>query len=247
MTIPDRRFSPVAGLLSWELLGWFGCKQDRSVLNGAPIVADRISPTTTLLDWPRETRRLTGTKEGCAEGYCGACTILLQRHGAAVEAVNSCLVLLGQIDGSAVTTVEGMAKAGGALTAVQGAMIDADASQCGYCAPGFVMAIEALRRTGGAPDDATIHDALAGNLCRCTGYRPIADAVRRACATAVEDEGAADLPAANACHQSAGQTFHAPPRSPNWRRCAPPMPSRRCSPAAPTSACWRASGASASR
>jgi xanthine dehydrogenase small subunit len=181
------------------------------MLNGAPVEVTAESPTETLLDWLRATPRLTGTKEGCAEGDCGACTVLLRRNGAGAEPVNSCLLLLGQVDGAAVTTVEGLSGDNGTLTAVQEAMVAADASQCGFCTPGFVMALEALRRTGEAADDATIHEALAGNLCRCTGYRPIVDAARAACAVPPAAAGEAPvLPAAGACHRAAGQSFHAP-------------------------------------
>jgi xanthine dehydrogenase small subunit len=180
------------------------------LLNGAPVEEASAPPTATLLDWLRETRRLTGTKEGCAEGDCGACTVLLQRDGRPAEAVNACIALLGQVDGAAVTTVEGLADGTGTQTAVQAAMAEADASQCGFCTPGIVMALEALRRTGGTTDDATIHETLAGNLCRCTGYRPIVDAARRACPPATASADPPSLPASGACHQAAGDVFYAP-------------------------------------
>jgi xanthine dehydrogenase small subunit len=153
----------------------------RFLLNGEPRVAEGIPPTMTVLDWLRTVARLTGTKEGCAEGDCGACTIALGRPGKGplrYEAVNSCLMMMPQIDGAAVLTVEGLA-AGGALHPVQQAMVDAEATQCGFCTPGFVMSLFAFRQGGETVTDASIHDALAGNLCRCTGYRAIVDACRR--------------------------------------------------------------------
>jgi xanthine dehydrogenase small subunit len=134
----------------------------------------------TVLDWLRTVARLTGTKEGCAEGDCGACTIVLGRpaNGALrYEAVNSCLMLLPQLDGCAVLTVEGLARAD-ALHPVQQALIDMDATQCGFCTPGFVMAMFAFQQGGEATTEANIHEALAGNLCRCTGYRSIVDACK---------------------------------------------------------------------
>src|SRR5258706_200469 len=135
-----------------------------------------------VLDWLRTRARLTGTKEGCAEGDCGACTIVLGRRvdgSLRFEAVNSCLMMLPQIDNCAVLTVEGLAAADGTLHPVQQAMVDADATQCGFCTPGFVMAMFAFHHGGEPADDTVIHDALAGNLCRCTGYRSIVEACRR--------------------------------------------------------------------
>jgi xanthine dehydrogenase small subunit len=136
----------------------------------------------TVLDWLRLRGRLTGTKEGCAEGDCGACTIVIGRRSGddvRYQAVNSCLMMMPQIDGCAVLTVEGVAAADGGLHPVQQALVDADATQCGFCTPGFVMAMLAFHHGGEDADDGTIHEALAGNLCRCTGYRSIVDACRR--------------------------------------------------------------------
>ena len=152
------------------------------LLNGKPCSADNAPPSMTVLDWLRTRARLTGTKEGCAEGDCGACTIVLGREvdGALqLRAVNSCLMMLPQIDNRAVFTVEGLAAADGALHPVQQAMIDTDATQCGFCTPGFVMAMFAFHHGGEPADSATVHEALAGNLCRCTGYRSIVEACRR--------------------------------------------------------------------
>jgi xanthine dehydrogenase small subunit len=154
----------------------------RFLLNGKPCSEDGAPPTMTVLDWLRTRAQLTGTKEGCAEGDCGACTIVLGRPvdgSLQYRAVNSCLMMLPQIDNHAVLTVEGLAAPDGALHPVQQAMVDADATQCGFCTPGFVMAMFAFHHGGEPPDDALIHEALAGNLCRCTGYRSIVEACRR--------------------------------------------------------------------
>ena len=151
------------------------------LLNGALRAVEDISPTTTVLDWLRGPARLTGTKEGCAEGDCGACTIAVgrPRKGALrYQAVNSCLMLLPQLDGTSVITVEGLAR-GGELHPVQQALLDTDATQCGFCTPGFAMAMFAFQQSGEPIGNETIHEALAGNLCRCTGYRSIIDACKR--------------------------------------------------------------------
>lgn len=157
----------------------------RFTLNDSPVRLSGVSPMTTLLDWLREHRGLKGTKEGCAEGDCGACTVVLERADGRREAINACIVLLGQIDGQAVRTVEGLAGPDGAPQAVQMAMAEADATQCGFCTPGFVMSAYAFASGGEAPELETIHDALAGNLCRCTGYRPIVEAMKKSAGAAV--------------------------------------------------------------
>src|SRR5712675_1239189 len=158
----------------------------RFVLNDQPVELDAPSPMTTLLDWLRDHRGLKGTKEGCAEGDCGACTVVLERADGKREAVNSCIALLGQIDGQAVRTVEGLLGKDGAPHPVQVAMAEADATQCGFCTPGFVMTAYAFAADGEKPDLETIHDALAGNLCRCTGYRPIVEAMTKIAGLAIE-------------------------------------------------------------
>jgi carbon-monoxide dehydrogenase small subunit len=139
-------------------------------VNGRPAVP-RAS-TQRLLDYLREELNLTGSKEGCGMGECGACTVLVNG-----EPVCSCLVLVGQVADKEITTVEGLL-VGADLHPVQQAFIDAHASQCGYCTPGMVVSLAALLTTNPAPDDASIREALVGNLCRCTGYRSIFDAAR---------------------------------------------------------------------
>ncbi|MCX7560972.1 xanthine dehydrogenase small subunit [Sulfitobacter sp. F26204] len=138
------------------------------LLNGTHVSLSDISPTTTLLDWLREERHLCGTKEGCNEGDCGACTVMITDTEGS-RALNGCILFLPQVNGKQVTTVEGLAAADGALHPVQTAMIDHHASQCGFCTPGFVVSMATAHLNG-----ATDHDTqLAGNLCRCTGYAPI--------------------------------------------------------------------------
>lgn len=158
----------------------------RFTLNNEPVELAGVSPMTTLLDWLREQRGLKGTKEGCAEGDCGACTVVLERGDGRCAPVNACIALLGQIDGQSVRTVEGLVGKGGAPHAVQAALAEADATQCGFCTPGFVMSAYAFAAGGEVPDLGTIHDALAGNLCRCTGYRPIVEAMAKVAGLAPE-------------------------------------------------------------
>lgn len=155
----------------------------RFALNGRMTAVDDVPPHRTLLQWLRA-QGLTATKEGCGEGDCGACTVLLGtplgeggRDGFDWRAVNACLVLVPQVDGRAVVTAEGLAAPGAAPHPVQSAMAEAHATQCGYCSPGFAMALAGLAKRPERDDD-TILDAIAGNLCRCTGYRPIVEAAR---------------------------------------------------------------------
>jgi xanthine dehydrogenase small subunit len=178
----------------------------RFVLNDQPVEIDGLSPMTTLLDWLREHRGLKGTKEGCAEGDCGACTVVLEHEGRR-EAMNSCIALLGQIDGQSVRTVEGLSSVNGAPHPVQTAMAEADATQCGFCTPGFVMSAYAFAAGGEPADLETIHDALAGNLCRCTGYRPIVEAMTKVARLPVEPPVAAPDRVTSATF---GSDFHAP-------------------------------------
>jgi xanthine dehydrogenase small subunit len=142
------------------------------LLNGSLVHVADTRPTQTLLDWLREERGLTGTKEGCNEGDCGACTVMVtDRDGA--RALNSCILFLPQLHGKAVRTVEGIAGPDGELHPVQREMVTHHGSQCGFCTPGFIasMAVGHLNRRRD-------HDnVLAGNLCRCTGYSQIVDSV----------------------------------------------------------------------
>jgi aerobic carbon-monoxide dehydrogenase small subunit len=125
-----------------------------------------------LLDVLREDLVLTGTKEGCGEGECGACTVLLDGLP-----VDSCLVPVCQVDGASVATVEGLAPSGQALDPLQVAFLETGGAQCGICTPGMLMAARAYLDGGGGPDEDAIRDAIAGNLCRCTGYTKIVDAI----------------------------------------------------------------------
>ena len=154
----------------------------RFLLNGERVEVAGLSPQTTLLEYLRDERRLTGTKEGCAEGDCGACTVVLvERAGEALawKPINACIRLLPSVDGKGVFTVESLKSDRGELHPVQQALVECHASQCGFCTPGFAMSLFALYRTANAPSREGIHDALSGNLCRCTGYRPIVDAAQR--------------------------------------------------------------------
>ena len=150
-----------------------------------------VDPTTLLLDYLRETEGATGTKEGCGEGDCGACTVALgrMRDGHLVyEPVNACIQLLGQVDGCEVVTVEDLAAPDGTLHPIQQEMVVRHASQCGFCTPGFVMALFAMyQSTDGAVTRDEVNDWIAGNLCRCTGYRPIVDAAIAACQNGRQD------------------------------------------------------------
>ncbi len=138
------------------------------LLNGTPVRLGDCSPTRTLLDFLREDRSLCGTKEGCNEGDCGACTVMVTDANG-VRALNSCILFLPQLHGKAVRTVEGLTAPDGTPHPVQTAMVDHHASQCGFCTPGFVVSM-AVGHANGRSDHDTV---LAGNLCRCTGYAPI--------------------------------------------------------------------------
>ncbi|HSF05602.1 MAG TPA: (2Fe-2S)-binding protein [Methylomirabilota bacterium] len=144
-------------------------------INGR-LVRVQVAPLTRLLDFLREHQKLTGTKEGCGEGECGACTVLVDGLP-----VVSCLVPMGQLDGAAVTTVEGLTAVGDpGLQRLQEALLDAGGTQCGICTPGIVVTAHALLDARSRPTLEEIRDALAGNICRCTGYTAIYEAVRRA-------------------------------------------------------------------
>ncbi|HTR13160.1 MAG TPA: xanthine dehydrogenase small subunit, partial [Roseiarcus sp.] len=150
---------------------------------GREVALDRFSPRLTALDWLREEAGAKGTKEGCAEGDCGACTVALARLRAGkltYEAVNACILLIGQLDGTEVITIEDLAD-GDKLHPVQQAMVDHHGSQCGFCTPGIVMSLFAAYHSGAPATHASLCDQLAGNLCRCTGYRPILTAALETC------------------------------------------------------------------
>jgi carbon-monoxide dehydrogenase small subunit len=147
----------------------------RLTVNHRPVEAE-VETETRLLDLLRESLHLTGTKEGCGEGECGACTVLLDGRP-----VNSCLLLAAQADGLEVLTVEGLAE-GSALHPIQRAFVEKGAVQCGFCTPGFIMSTYALLQNTPSPNDEEILTALEGNLCRCTGYSKIVEAVRYAAA-----------------------------------------------------------------
>lgn len=155
----------------------------RFVLDGDIVTASDIDPTRTILQYLREDLGYTGTKEGCAEGDCGACTVVLGELDAnrklRLRAVNSCIQFLPTLDGKQLIPVESLSPPGGPLHPVQKAVVDCHGSQCGFCTPGFVMSLFALYKSKCAPTRRDIDDALAGNLCRCTGYRPIIDAAQK--------------------------------------------------------------------
>lgn len=143
-------------------------------VNGRPVTS--TDPARRLLDFLRDELDLTGAKEGCGMGECGACTVLVDG-----EPVCSCLVLVGQVEGATVITAEGLAEQG--LHPIQQAFVEAHASQCGFCTPGMIVAAAALLARDPEPGEEAVRVALAGNLCRCTGYSAIFEAVREAEAT----------------------------------------------------------------
>jgi xanthine dehydrogenase small subunit len=200
----------------------------RFFYRGAVHEVSGVAPTQTVLQHLREDLHCTGTKEGCAEGDCGACTVVigsLENGRLEMKAVNSCIQFTPTLDGKALFTVEDLQQAGGALHPVQQALVECHGSQCGFCTPGFAMSLWGmyLKRDGlpsghGCPDRREIDDTLSGNLCRCTGYRPIIDAARRMTELPRvgfdRDALAATLRGlqreAGAVYSFDGQTFHAP-------------------------------------
>ena len=147
----------------------------RFSVNGDEVTLD-VPGMRRLLDALREDLGLTGTKEGCGEGECGACSVLVDG-----EVVDSCLVPVSQVDGTAVMTVEGLSS-DGRLDSLQQAFLDLGGAQCGICTPGMLMSARAYLDQGGEPVDEDIREAIAGNLCRCTGYTKIIDAIAAAAA-----------------------------------------------------------------
>jgi xanthine dehydrogenase small subunit len=156
-------------------------RQDiRFLLNGQPQRVSNAAGDQTLLGWLREQPHLRGTKQGCGEGDCGACTVALGRPDESGQLVwspiNACILFLPMVDGAAIRTVDGLAAADGQLHPVQAAMVAADAAQCGFCTPGFVMSLYVAWQNRDGLGQDSIDDTLAGNLCRCTGYRAIVSA-----------------------------------------------------------------------
>ena len=153
----------------------------RFILNDADVVLSEVSATRTLLDFLRLDQRLKGSKEGCAEGDCGACTVLVGRLNGdelVYETVNACIAFVGSLDGAHVVTVEHLSAANGPLHPVQQAMVDHHGSQCGFCTPGIVMSLYGLWMQDPQPSGFAVEKALQGNLCRCTGYSPIVRAAK---------------------------------------------------------------------
>jgi xanthine dehydrogenase small subunit len=195
----------------------------RFFYRGAVHEVNGVAPTQTVLQHLREDLHCTGTKEGCAEGDCGACTVVigsLEGGELQLKAVNSCIQFTPTLDGKALFTVEDLQQADGALHPVQQALVECHGSQCGFCTPGFAMSLWGmyLKQEGKQPSRCEIDDALSGNLCRCTGYRPIIDAARRMVTlprvefdrAALAEQLRALQREAGAVYSSGGQTFHAP-------------------------------------
>ncbi|MBV9889441.1 MAG: xanthine dehydrogenase small subunit [Rhizobacter sp.] len=219
---------------------------------GELVAVEPAATTRTVLDWLREDARCTGTKEGCNEGDCGACTVVVAEFapagcdaedvvgGLRLRTANACLQFLPTLDGKALFTVEDVRRRDGALHPVQQAMVDCHASQCGFCTPGFVMSLWATYQhhatRGQRPSRRRIADELSGNLCRCTGYRPIVDAAEHMfelpaaaldCAPVVAalEQLRADPPLASV--DSAGATFLAPRTLPDFAAARAAQPDAR--------------------
>jgi len=152
------------------------------VLNGTEVTAD-VRPHWRLIDLLRESLDHTGTKEGCGEGECGACTVLVDGRS-----INSCLFPALEVEGRAVTTIEGLLGPDNVLHPIQRAFVDEGGIQCGFCSPGMIMSTMALLDRNPDPTDEEIREALLGNLCRCTGYVQIVESVKRAAAALRESD-----------------------------------------------------------
>ena len=247
----------------------------RFVHRGQITSVEGVAPTRSVLDWLREDARCTGTKEGCGEGDCGACTVIVAEladtappsaaatlvGGLSLRPINACIRFLPTLDGKALLTVEdleamgGPHPAGAELHPVQRALVECHGSQCGFCTPGFVMSLAASYErhceAGTQPTRQQLADDLSGNLCRCTGYRPILDAGQRMFGLPVRRLDTAPLAALlRRCRPTRAGVRRAEPvpdtasrvttrraRSTSWPRCAPAGRRRGCSPAPPTSAC----------
>jgi xanthine dehydrogenase small subunit len=195
----------------------------RFYYRGAVHEVSGVAPTQTILQHLREDLHCTGTKEGCAEGDCGACTVVigsLENGKVELKAVNSCIQFTPTLDGRALFSVEDLQQPDGALHPVQQALVECHGSQCGFCTPGFAMSLWAmyLKQDGRTPSRGEIDDALSGNLCRCTGYRPIIDAARRMTELPKASFDTVALAArlrplqrqAMSCHEGDGRRFYAP-------------------------------------
>ena len=156
------------------------------VVNGEPYEV-AAEPSSTLVEVLREELGLTGTKVGCGEGDCGACTVLLEGR-----AVNSCLMLAVQAEGRAITTIEGLSQEG-RLHPIQQAFVDHGAIQCGFCSPGMILSAKALLDENPSPTEEEVRAGIAGNLCRCTGYQKIVEAILDASVRLKREEGTRDL------------------------------------------------------
>jgi len=187
------------------------------ILNGKATHVAGLAPTTTLLDYLR-THGCTGSKQGCAEGDCGACTVAIVDRDAngqpTYRAINSCIALLPMVAGREVITVDGLAD-GAKLHPAQSALVEHYGSQCGYCTPGFVVSMFEAYHRSDCQSSAKISDQLCGNLCRCTGYRPIRDAALATVAQGGADQFKARLqqplaPLGELDYAAAGERFFRP-------------------------------------
>ncbi|MFH2004956.1 MAG: (2Fe-2S)-binding protein [bacterium] len=152
-------------------------KEITLTVNGT-VYRTSAAPTSRLLDYLRDELGLTGAKEGCGSGECGACTVLVDS-----APICSCLMILGSAAGREVTTIEGLGDEAGGLDPLQEAFVSVGAVQCGFCTPGLVLSARAFLDRGGEPTDEAIRHAIAGNLCRCTGYTKVVTAIRHAANT----------------------------------------------------------------